>query len=125
MSFRSTSSRVEDRTSSLNDLLTRLRRAVSGQSSLEQQIRVAYTNKDTAVPALQSLIRQVAGNVPSGSEFVNAAMSMKRRKGLVDLLVTMLETAGFNESNPYRGETQMQMAGMPMARADMQAAAAN
>lgn len=39
MSFRSSSSRVDDRTQSLNILLTRLRRSVSPQSSLEMQIR--------------------------------------------------------------------------------------
>lgn len=63
--------------------------------------------------------------MPSGSEFVKAAESVNRRKHLVELMVTMLETAGHNESNPYRGDTSMSLPGVPMPRAEMQTAVAN
>jgi hypothetical protein len=65
------------------------------------EVKLAYMDKRGGIVKLRDIIRQLARQVPGGSEYVTAASQTTKRTRLVEQLVSLLENAGFDEMNRF------------------------
>jgi hypothetical protein len=106
--FTDANTRTQSRTTAIKPLMKRLRNATS--SPVYDEVKLAYQSKPNSVALLRDIVENVSSSVPSSQEFSQAARRATKRTQLVELLVTMLESSGFDRSNRFQGGATASMA---------------
>jgi hypothetical protein len=102
--------------------MKRLRKVAGSDVYLE--VANAFMDENNSLPRLRDVVRSAARAVPSSGEYEQAASRATKRTQMVDLLVKMLEDAGYNKSNKFTGVSSSAPS-LPMDRTEALAMASN
>jgi hypothetical protein len=103
--------------------MKRLRNATS--APVYAEVKLAYTTKPSGVSLLRDIVSNVASSIPSSQQFVDAAQRATKRTQMVELLVSMLEAAGHDQTNRFTGGSSAMAPSLPYGRGDPGAVVSN